>query len=46
MSDSNNTITELFEKHIEEEQQRYQEMEAELKWYEKNINPFSKKKKK
>jgi len=46
MSDANNTITELVEKHIEEEQQRYQEMEAELKWYEKNINPFAKKKKK
>ena len=46
MEEANNTITELVEKHIVEEQQRYAEMEEELKWYEKNLNPFSKKKKK
>tara|TARA_R100001129_G_scaffold181687_1_gene161298 strand:- start:456 stop:668 length:213 start_codon:yes stop_codon:yes gene_type:complete len=46
MEEANNTITELVEKHIIEEQQRFAEMEEELKWYEKNINPFSKKKKK
>ena len=32
MSDANTTITELVEKHIVEEQQRYEEMEEELKW--------------
>ena len=42
MSDANTTITELVEKHIVEEQQRYEEMEEELKWYQK----LSKKKKK
>ena len=42
MSDANNTITELVEKHIVEEQVRYAEMEEELKWYQK----LTKKKKK
>ena len=42
MSDANTTITELVEKHIVEEQARYEEMEEELKWYQK----LSKKKKK
>ena len=42
MLDANTTITELVEKHIEEEQARYAEMEEELKWYQK----LSKKKKK
>ena len=42
MLDANNTITELVEKHIVEEQARYAEMEEELKWYQK----LSKKKKK
>ena len=46
MEEANNTITELVEKHIVEEQQRFAEMEEELKWYEKTLNPFSKKKKK
>jgi len=46
MDEANNTITELVEKHIVEEQERFTQMEEELKWYEKNINPFSKKKKK
>ena len=40
--DANNTITELVEKHIVEEQARYAEMEEELKWYQK----LTKKKKK
>ena len=43
MSDANTTITELVEKHIVEEQARYEEMEEELKWYQKLT---SKKKKK
>jgi len=42
MLDANRTITELVEKHIVEEQQRYAEMEEELKWYQK----LTKKKKK
>ena len=42
MLDANNTITELVEKHIVEEQARYAEMEEELKWYQK----LTKKKKK
>ena len=37
MSDANNTITELVEKHIVEEQERFAEMEEELKWYEKAL---------
>ena len=41
-------IEELVEKHIEEEEVRYAEMEKQLKFYEKefNINPFSLVKKK
>jgi len=39
---ANQTITELVEKHIVEEQERFAEMEEELKWYQK----LSKKKKK
>jgi len=42
MSDANTTITELVEKHIVEEKARYEEMEEELKWYQK----LTKKKKK
>lgn len=34
---SDNTITELVEKHIVEEQARYEEMEADLKWYQKAL---------
>tara|TARA_Y100001963_G_scaffold19117_1_gene24166 strand:+ start:736 stop:1032 length:297 start_codon:yes stop_codon:yes gene_type:complete len=37
MSDANHTITELVEKHIVEEQERFAEMEEELKWYEKAL---------
>ena len=43
MSDANTTITELVEKHIAEEQQRYEEMEEELKWYQKLTNKKKKK---
>ena len=35
--EANTTITELVEKHIIEEQQRFAEMEEELKWYEKAL---------
>ena len=34
---ANQTITELVEKHIVEEQERFAEMEEELKWYQKLI---------
>ena len=37
VSDSDTTITELVEKHIIEEQARYEEMEEDLKWYEKAL---------
>jgi uncharacterized coiled-coil protein SlyX len=43
MSDANTTITELVEKHIVEEKQRYEEMEEELKWYQKLTNKKKKK---
>ena len=43
MSDANTTITELVEKHIVEEQQRYEEMKEELKWYQKLKNKKKKK---
>ena len=43
MLDANNTITELVEKHIVEEQARYAEMEEELKWYEKALGKKKKK---
>ena len=43
MSDANTTITELVEKHIVEEQARYEEMEEELKWYQKLTNKKKKK---
>tara|TARA_R100000664_G_scaffold3177_1_gene7351 strand:- start:8146 stop:8445 length:300 start_codon:yes stop_codon:yes gene_type:complete len=43
MSDANNTITELVEKHIIEEQERFAEMEEELKWYEKALGKKKKK---
>ncbi len=35
VSESDSTITELVEKHIIEEQARYEEMEEELKWHQK-----------
>ena len=40
---ANKTITELVEKHIVEEQERFAEMEAELKWYQKLTNKKKKK---
>ena len=43
MLDANNTITELVEKHILEEQERFAEMEEELKWYEKAVGKKKKK---
>jgi len=48
ISESDTTITELVEKHIEEEEVRYGKMEEELNWYQKemNLNPLSWKKKK
>tara|TARA_A100000172_G_C3035700_1_gene108434 strand:- start:1383 stop:1682 length:300 start_codon:yes stop_codon:yes gene_type:complete len=35
VSESDATITELVNKHIAEEEQRYAEMEEELKWHQK-----------
>ena len=43
ISDANNTITELVEKHKVEEQERFAEMEEELKWYEKALGKKKKK---
>ena len=43
MLEANNTITELVEKHIIEEQQRFAEMEEELKWDEKALGKKKKK---
>ena len=40
---ANKTITELVEKHIVEEQERFAEMEEELKWYQKLTNKKKKK---
>ena len=44
--EANTKIQELVAKHIVDEEARYAQMEEDLKWYEKNINPFAKKKKK
>ena len=48
MDDANSKIEELVEKHIEDEESRYMEMEEQIKWYQKefNLNPLSWKKKK
>ena len=48
MDDANSQIEELVEKHIEAEDKRYEDMQEEIKWYQKNlsINPLSWKKKK
>ena len=40
---ANQTITELVEKHIVEEKERFIEMEEELKWYQKLTNKKKKK---
>ena len=37
VSDADTTITELVEKHIEEESKRYEQMEEDLKWYQKAL---------
>jgi len=43
-------IEELVQRHEEESEERFQEMEEQVKWYQKemgfNLNPFSRKKKK
>jgi hypothetical protein len=48
MDDANTKIEELVDKHIEDEESRYLEMEEQIKWYQKefNLNPLSWKKKK
>ena len=48
MDDANSQIEELVEKHIEAEDKRYEDMQEEIKWYQKNlsINPLSWEKKK
>ena len=43
VSESDTTITELVEKHIVEEQERYAEMEEDLKWYQKALGKKKKK---
>ena len=47
MVDSNSKISDLVSKHIEDEQVRYERMEQELNWYQKelNLNPLSWRKK-
>jgi prefoldin subunit 5 len=48
MEEANSEIQELVSKHIEDEEERYSEMEEQLKWYQKefNLNPLSWRKKK
>lgn len=46
MAASTAQIAELVDRHIADEQVRYAKMEEELKWYQKNINPLSWKRKK
>ena len=48
MDDANTQIEELVKKHIKAEDRRFEDMEEEIKWYQKNlsINPLSWKKKK
>ena len=43
VDESDTTITELVEKHIVEEQERFAQMEEELKWYEKALGKKKKK---
>lgn len=47
LDEATTTISELVEKHIESEDKRFEDMEEEIKWYQKNIsiNPLSWKKK-
>jgi len=50
MAEANDQISELVSKHISEERIRYDKMEEELQWYQKelglNLNPLSWRKKK
>ena len=50
MAEANDQISELVSKHISEERIRYDKMEEELQWYQKelglNLNPLSWKRKK
>lgn len=48
VSEADTTITDLVDKHITEENNRYKQMEKQLQWYEKelNLNPLSWRKKK
>ena len=48
MQEANNKIEELISKHIEDEEERFSEMEEQIKWYQKefNLNPLSWRKKK
>jgi uncharacterized coiled-coil protein SlyX len=48
MAEANEQISELVSKHISEERTRYERMEEELQWYQKelNLNPLSWRKKK
>ena len=50
MAEANEQISELVSKHISEERVRYEKMEEELQWYQKelglNLNPLSWKRKK
>jgi len=48
MAEANDQISELVSKHISEERIRYEKMEEELNWYQKelNLNPLSWRKKK
>ena len=47
MAESDEQIQTLVKKHIEEEQVRFNKMEQEIQWYQKefNLNPLSWKKK-
>ena len=47
ITESDTTLTELVNKHIEEEKSKYTVIEEQLKWYESemNLNPLSWKKK-
>ena len=48
MEDADIKIEELMAKHIVDEEQRYEDMEEQVKWYQKemgfNLNPFSRRK--
>ena len=43
VGEADTTITELVEKHIRDEQERYEEMEEDLKWYQKALGKKNKK---